>query len=50
LLNGDGDSQVVAQLDDDAKPLGYYSVRDFQTIKVFSMRILTKQSFTHILA
>ncbi|KAG2141980.1 CAP Gly-rich domain-containing protein [Suillus clintonianus] len=34
LHNGDDDSQVVAQLDDDAKPLGYYSVRDFQTIKV----------------
>ncbi|KAG1863550.1 CAP Gly-rich domain-containing protein [Suillus subalutaceus] len=34
LHNGDADSQVVAQLDDDAKPLGYYSVRDFQTIKV----------------
>ncbi|KAG1771508.1 tubulin-folding cofactor B [Suillus occidentalis] len=34
LHNGDGDSPVVAQLDDDAKPLGYYSVRDFQTIKV----------------
>ncbi|KAG2089470.1 CAP Gly-rich domain-containing protein, partial [Suillus discolor] len=26
LHNGDDDSQVVAQLDDDAKPLGYYAM------------------------
>ncbi|KAG1860428.1 CAP Gly-rich domain-containing protein [Suillus tomentosus] len=34
LHNGDDDSQVVVQLDDDAKPL---DVRDFQTIKIFSV-------------
>ncbi|KAG2057476.1 hypothetical protein BDR06DRAFT_1005108 [Suillus hirtellus] len=33
-VNGDDDSQVAAQLDDDAQPL---DVRDFQTIKAFSV-------------
>ncbi|OJA11522.1 hypothetical protein AZE42_09434 [Rhizopogon vesiculosus] len=44
LHNSEDDPQIVAQLDDDTKQLGYYSVRDFQTLKVIDTNPST--SFT----
>ncbi|KAI0075337.1 hypothetical protein K474DRAFT_1600046 [Panus rudis PR-1116 ss-1] len=34
LLNGEQDTQPIATLDDDSKPIGFYGVRDMQVLKV----------------
>lgn len=34
LLNSEHDNDPVQVLDDDARPLGYYSIRDWQVLKV----------------
>jgi len=34
LLNSQEDTRVIAELNDDSKPLGFYGLRDWQVIKV----------------
>ena len=34
LLNNEQDADHVNVLDDDSRPLGFYSVRDWQVLKV----------------
>lgn len=34
LLNSRDDPSVIAALDDDNKPLGFYGVRDWQVLRV----------------
>ena len=34
LLNNEQDTEPVSVLDDDSRPLGFYSVRDWQALKV----------------
>ncbi|KDQ61919.1 hypothetical protein JAAARDRAFT_123826 [Jaapia argillacea MUCL 33604] len=34
LLNSESDEQVLAKLDDDSRPIGFYGVRDFQVLNV----------------
>ncbi|KAF7972822.1 hypothetical protein HWV62_16912, partial [Athelia sp. TMB] len=34
LYNSEGDGEPVAVLADDTKPLGFYGIRDFQTLKI----------------
>ena len=34
LHNGEDDTEAVAVLDEDVRPIGYYSIRDWQVLKV----------------
>ena len=34
LLNNEDDAEPIASLSDDSRPLGFYSVRDLQVLKV----------------
>lgn len=34
LLNSDSDTEPIAVLDDDSKPLGFHGARDWQVLKV----------------
>ena len=39
LLNSQEDTRVVAELNDDSKPLEFYGLRDWQVIKVKIKRL-----------
>jgi len=44
LLNTEGDTEPLAALDDDSRPIGFYGVRDLQVLKVTDLNPAT--SFT----
>ena len=39
LLNSQEDTRVVAELNDDSKPLGFYGLRDWQVLKVKRLEV-----------
>ena len=44
LLNSQEDTRVIAELNDDSKPLEFYGLRDWQVIKVKTKKFINVHS------